>query len=424
MRKLELSMRTYPIPFNEEARLRAVFDVPGLTAENEALFDTICEATRRLLDCPIAHISVVEADTQWYKSVVGYPLGPMPKDTGFCSHTIMSDAPLVVPDLSKDPRFARHPMVAEGGPEARYYCGVPLILSSGHRFGSLCALDLQPHEAPSEKQIALLEDMGRMVVAALERCQPDASEQKADNSAEATFLTLVGHELRTPLTVLFGSLRMLEAKAEQGVNPLLIRSARRSVDHLSALIETIISYSNVSTGELRLNERKCNLSDLLQSVSALHFATTDATAKTITLRDSLPLEEMHIDGDQIELAVTALVLNSVLHGGSEIALETFKDAEGNIEISIIDNGSFDGHVDLAELYKPFVVGGMMEHRSTKGGLGLGLPLTRKLIEMHGGDFEVHVEAGQSRAVIRLPAWRCDIGGIAAANATAPVIAAQ
>ncbi|WP_411976133.1 GAF domain-containing protein [Sulfitobacter faviae] len=117
-------MRTYPIPFNEEARLRAVFDVPGLTAENEALFDTICEATRRLLDCPIAHISVVEADTQWYKSVVGYPLGPMPKDTGFCSHTIMSDAPLVVPDLSKDPRFARHPMVAEGGPEARYYCGV------------------------------------------------------------------------------------------------------------------------------------------------------------------------------------------------------------------------------------------------------------------------------------------------------------
>lgn len=124
MRKLELSMRTYPIPFNEEARLRAVFDVPGLTAENEALFDTICEATRRLLDCPIAHISVVEADTQWYKSVVGYPLGPMPKDTGFCSHTIMSDAPLVVPDLSKDPRFARHPMVAEGGPEARYYCGV------------------------------------------------------------------------------------------------------------------------------------------------------------------------------------------------------------------------------------------------------------------------------------------------------------
>ena len=117
-------------------------------------------------------------------------------------------------------------------------------------------------------------------------------------------------------------------------------------------------------------------------------------------------------------------MTSVLHGGSEIALETFKDPEGNIEISVIDNGSFDDHVDLAELYKPFVVGGMMDHRSTKGGLGLGLPLTRKLIEMHGGDFEVHAEADQSRAVIRLPAWRCDVNGIRAAKVDAPVIAAQ
>ena len=124
-------MRTYPIPFNEEARLRAVFDIPGLTAQNEALFDTICEAARTLLDCPIAHISVVEEDSQWYKSVVGMHLDPMPKDTGFCAHTIMSDAPMIVPDLSKDARFERHPMVAKGGPEARYYAGVPLILSSG-----------------------------------------------------------------------------------------------------------------------------------------------------------------------------------------------------------------------------------------------------------------------------------------------------
>ncbi|WP_300540724.1 AAA family ATPase, partial [uncultured Nocardioides sp.] len=99
-------------------------------------------AARTLLDCPIAHISVVEEDSQWYKSVVGMHLDPMPKDTGFCAHTIMSDAPMIVPDLSKDARFERHPMVAKGGPEARYYAGVPLILSSGHRFGSLCALDL------------------------------------------------------------------------------------------------------------------------------------------------------------------------------------------------------------------------------------------------------------------------------------------
>ena len=82
-------LRTYPIPFNEEARLRAVFSVAGLREENTGVFDAICEATRTLLDCPIAHISVVEDDTQWYKSVVGIELGRMPKDNSFCAHTIM-----------------------------------------------------------------------------------------------------------------------------------------------------------------------------------------------------------------------------------------------------------------------------------------------------------------------------------------------
>ncbi|MEI4196918.1 hypothetical protein V8359_14020 [Roseovarius sp. E0-M6] len=82
-------MRTYPIPFNEEARLRAVFSVPGLTEDNAGVFTAICEATRKLLDCPIAHISVVEDDTQWYKSVVGIKLERMPKDNSFCAHTIM-----------------------------------------------------------------------------------------------------------------------------------------------------------------------------------------------------------------------------------------------------------------------------------------------------------------------------------------------
>lgn len=398
-------MRTYPIPFNEEARLRAVFGVPGLTEENEVLFDTICEATRRLLDCPIAHISVVEDDTQWYKSVVGIALERMPKDTSFCTHTIMSDAPMIVPDLSKDPRFVEHPMVAKGGPEARYYAGVPLILSSGHRFGSLCALDLKPHEHPTETQIALLEDLGRIVIAALERAPVAPPANQEDMAAKTTFLTLVGHELRTPLTILFGSLKLLEAKAEGAANPVLVRSARRSVEHLTALVETILAYSNASNGELRLRERGCDLGDILRNVCGLQFPQTGAGDKSITFEGENPFGQLHIDGDQIELALTALVLNSVLHGGAEITLGARRDAEGHIEITVTDSGSFDSHVELAELYKPFVVGGEIDTRGSGGGLGLGLPLTRKLIELHGGEFEVQAQSDCTRAVIRLPKWR-------------------
>lgn len=398
-------LRTYPIPFNEEARLRAVFSVPGLREENTKVFDAICEATRHLLDCPIAHISVVEDDTQWYKSVVGIELSRMPKNNSFCAHTIMSGEPMIVPDLSKDPRFEAHPMVAEGGPGARYYAGVPLVLSSGQRFGSLCGLDLVPHEAPSDQAITILTDLGKAVVAALEGAPPSFADTGEDVTGKTTFITLVGHELRTPLTILFGSIKLLEATAEGGVNKLVLSSARKSAKHLIDLVETIITYSDVSTGELRLNEQACKLNELLDDTAGLILPNADGVLKSASVDSKSVDIPLYVDADQIKLALNALLLNAINHGGENITLKGNIDASDNIEISITDDGKLDEKVELAALYEPFVVGGNIENRSTRGGLGLGLPLTRKLVELHGGEFEVIAADNHTSAVIRLPAWR-------------------
>lgn len=398
-------MRTYPIPFNEEARLRAVFSIPGLREENTPVFDAICEATRKLLDCPIAHISVVEEDTQWYKSVVGIELSRMPKNNSFCAHTIMSGDPMVVPDLSKDPRFETHPMVAEGGPGARYYAGVPLTLSSGQRFGSLCGLDLVPHETPSDQTMSVLADLGKAVVAALEGAPPTLVNQGEDLAAKTTFITLVGHELRTPLTILFGSIKLLEATAERGVNKMMLTSAHKSAKHLIDLVETIITYSDISTGELRLNEQACKLNELLSDTAGLTLPDADGVLKSASIESDSVDIPLYVDPDQIKLALNALILNAINHGGANITLKGHIDDSGNIEISITDDGKLDEKVELAALYEPFVVGRNIENRDTRGGLGLGLPLTRKLVELHGGEFEVIAADNHTSAVIRLPAWR-------------------
>jgi signal transduction histidine kinase len=398
-------VRTYPIPFNEEARLRSVFAVPGLIEANIGVFDAICEATRKIFDCPIAHISVVEGDTQWYKSVVGIELGRMPKNNSFCTHTIMSGKPMVVPDLSKDPRFEAHPMVAEGGPGARFYAGVPLVLSSGQRLGSLCVLDLVPHEEPSDHQMSILTDLGKAVVAVLEAVPPRPVERTIDEIAKSTFIALIGHELRTPLTILFGSLQLLEVMAERGTNKSLVSSARKSTKHLMGLVETIIAYSNASTGELSLNERVCELGEILKGVAELVLPGADGELKTMTLSEGSLTNPILIDPDQIKLALHALALNAFNHGGQTITVGSRIDASGNIELSITDDGRLDGNVELTALYEPFFVGGSINHRDTRGGLGLGLPLTRKLIELHGGEFEVQAAEDCTAAVIRLPAWR-------------------
>jgi signal transduction histidine kinase len=400
-------MRNYPIPFNEEARLHALRDAPGLTRADDPLLDAICDAARRLLRCPIAHVSVVEEDSQWYKSVVGITLDEMPKQQSFCTHTIMSDAPLVVPDLSKDPRFADHPMVVAGGPQARFYAGVPLVLSSGYRFGSLCALDLAPHEMPSEHEMDLLRDLGRAVVAAVERKPlPEAPRADLDPGPE-TFITLIGHELRTPLTVMLGALKMLEARVLDQVDRKLVSTSRRSTEHLAKLIESILDFSNATTGELLLNETATDLGALLAEVAEMEIVGLDGSPHGLALGDIRLGRPVLVDAEQIKLALTALMLNAVLHGGNSKWLTAGVDDAGNIEIRIADDGTLGGHVDLDELFKPFVVGGNLARRGTRGGLGLGLPLTRKLVELHGGEFEIETRPGATSAVIRLPRWRID-----------------
>ena len=398
-------MKTYPVPFNEEARLKAARAAPGLTRENEPLFEALTDAARIALDCPIAHISVVEEDSQWYKCVVGVELDDMPKENSFCTHTIMSDAPMIVPDLSRDPRFHDHPMVREGGPQARFYAGVPLVLSSGYRFGSLCALDFVPHAAPTDKQMDMLASLGRAVIAALEKA-PAKDAVPDDGTGYDNFVALVGHELRTPLTVSLGALAMLRARLVDGPEARLANSSHASTQHLSRLIESILQFSNAETGELRLNEEVTDLAALLFDINEMHQPIAQTSSKKVEGTTGATPLMVRVDPQQLRIAITSILLNAVQHGGDSISTTIRLDAGSNVEVLITDNGSLSDHVELDALYRPFVVGGDLDHRGTDtSGLGLGLPLTRKLVEMHGGAFEIHADAHSTTACIRLPAWR-------------------
>ncbi|WP_254796765.1 GAF domain-containing sensor histidine kinase [Sulfitobacter albidus] len=353
-------MRTHPIPFNEESRVRAVREVPGLTRENHAVFDAICEAAAALLECPIAHISVVEEATQWYKSVIGIELGEMPKNNSFCTHTIMSDAPMVVPDLSAEARFAEHPMVAAGGPQARFYAGVPLVLSSGFRFGSLCALDLAPHGAPDDRQMTVLRHLGDAVVAALEKPVPGPAAPPP-SEAHRNFLTLVGHELRTPLTVMRGALQLIEARLDDPINTTLASSARKSTEHLTDLVETILRYSDVSTGDLSLHEGPVDMKALLERLYLAHVTSVDEVNKLLDRPECRLPEPLVVDEGHLRISITSLLLNAVLHGGDHIRIAAGLNTDGNVEITVHDNGAMAEGVEIDALYAPFSVAGGMSY---------------------------------------------------------------
>ena len=128
-----------PIP-TEADRLRALAALALLDTTPEPEFERITAHAARIFHVPIALVSLVDADRQWFKSHHGTTLCETPRDQAFCAHTILENRPLIVPDATLDERFAANPLVT-GEPFIRFYAGAPLTTREGANIGSLCLLD-------------------------------------------------------------------------------------------------------------------------------------------------------------------------------------------------------------------------------------------------------------------------------------------
>lgn len=152
----------YPIPADEEQRLRDLerHGVIGMASDEH--FERIVELARSIFAAPIAVISLVEGDRQWFLSHRGLDVCETPRDQAFCAHAIAGDGPLVVPDAQRDERFAANPLVT-GAPHIRFYAGALLRSREGHNLGTLCVIDQEPRQ-PDPAQIHQLQLLAELVM--------------------------------------------------------------------------------------------------------------------------------------------------------------------------------------------------------------------------------------------------------------------
>lgn len=150
-----------PIPADEDARRATLRVLQILDTEPDERFDRITRMAKRIFQVPIALVSLVDADRQWFKSAQGLDIRETPRDLSFCGHAILSDDILLVPDSHRDPRFADNPLVT-GPPQVRFYAGCPVRSPSGHRLGTLCLIDRQPRGFDADDQ-ATLRDLAYLV---------------------------------------------------------------------------------------------------------------------------------------------------------------------------------------------------------------------------------------------------------------------
>lgn len=162
-----LRWRKAALPQNEEDRLAAVHSLGLLDTAAEERFDRHTRIAAAALDAPIALVTLVDRDRQWFKSHQGFDFSETPRDIGFCSHAILDDEPLVVTDALTDDRFAENPAVI-GDPRVRFYAGIPLHDADGARVGAFCIVDHKPRNL-SAAQLKMLQDIARLVEEELEQ---------------------------------------------------------------------------------------------------------------------------------------------------------------------------------------------------------------------------------------------------------------
>ena len=155
---------TYPVVDDEPLRLDALRALAIVDTPRTAAFDTIAELVADVFACPIAFVSLLEKDRQWFKAECGLGVSETPR-VAFCNFTVLGADVFVVEDALEDARFVSNPLVT-GEPGIRFYVGVPIALESGHRVGALCVCDRRPRRFRG-KDIERLRQFGKLAKAAV-----------------------------------------------------------------------------------------------------------------------------------------------------------------------------------------------------------------------------------------------------------------
>lgn len=156
-------MKKPVIPLNEFDRLTALQKLKILDTSAESCFDDLTMLAAAICDVPIALISLVDSDRQWFKSKIGIDAESTPRDLAFCAHAINEDKVFLVPDARVDERFADNPLVT-GDTDIKFYAGAPLFDDQGHGLGTICVIDNVPRNL-KPGQIDALAALSRQVVA-------------------------------------------------------------------------------------------------------------------------------------------------------------------------------------------------------------------------------------------------------------------
>lgn len=181
------------LPDDEVVRLNSLRALDILDTSREERFDRLTRLAQRIFKVPIALVSLVDEDRQWFKSCLGMATRETRRSISFCGHAILDDAIFIVEDASHDERFFDNPLVA-GEPHLRFYAGCPLRYLDGSRLGALCLIDTRPRTLDLNEQ-AILRDLAELVERELAAVQLATMDELTQLANRRGFISMGGQSL-------------------------------------------------------------------------------------------------------------------------------------------------------------------------------------------------------------------------------------
>lgn len=402
-------------PLNEQERLQALRSLRVLDTPFEERFDRITRLAADLFEVPIALVSLVDANRQWFKSCMGLDARETDRNISFCGHAILGAEILMIPDARADARFADNPLVV-GEPHIRFYAGAPLTLEGGERVGTLCLIDRQPRRL-SEREQGQLKALAEMVERELQLGSAIslAVQLEREQRFKSDFFAKASHELRTPLTALLGGLKLLQATESTHLSDggrQLLAVAERNGERLARLVNDILDLEKLEQGHLSLRREALDLRVLLPESIELNQHYGAARGIRIGLQLPASPTALIVEGDaqRVHQILANLLSNAIKHSpeGATVGVRVTAD-DNRVLIDVSDQGPVIPAELLPRLFEKYAQSETSVSEASQG-TGLGLVIAREFARAMGGDVLVASEPGAG-AVFTLALPAVDLQGV-------------
>ena len=394
------------IPDNETARLSKLRGYKILDTLPEESFDRVTRLVADLLDVPIALVSLIDSDRQWFKSRVGLDATETSREISFCGHAILDTDVFVVEDAALDGRFADNPLVT-AGPSIRFYAGAPLRTPDGQNIGTLCAIDSKPRKL-SERERRMMNDFAHVVVSELELrtaimdSMSIAAQEANERALQNDFISDVTHELRTPLTSIHGALRLIEEGAFGQIDTPLKNAldiASRNSVTLLGLINDLLDFQKLGAGKMEFNFKPVNSGQLLRVVC--EDMTGFAARRNVTIEVSVENDTVFLaDNLRIAQVLTNILSNAVKFspkGGHVTAKSSC--TKDRAHFTITDRGPGIPKDFQDKVFEKFT---RAKVQATGPGTGLGLAISKIITDAHRGTIGFETSAAGTTFRLDLP----------------------